>query len=334
MVMTKDKRDAPINIKSGLINDKARQCDANCSYSFQYNTSSCNVTNQGNFLRIPYDTGNGYPVNCDGVDYKLEYIDIYQPSLHRYDGKTAAAELLAYHTSGHGDNLIVSIPIIVGNTNGRQSSEIMNEILQNLPTNTHTTKTISTITNFNLGNLVPKEGFFTYTGKNLLTPYTGIYKYIAYHTKDAITISRDSLTKLTVQNTSITVSITPEADMMPDTLYFYNKRGANKSGGKDEYYLKCNPTGDDGTILYQKAIDGDGTMGAIGIDNSKGLNWKELFNSNGQLQKIVFAFFGVILAFIIFYLLRVILEWLGDKWNNAANVSNGTASSRTTVTPH
>lgn len=334
MAITSDKRDAPINIKSGVINNKARQCDANCSYSFHYNTSSCNIKNQGNFLRIPYDTGNGYPVNCDGVDYKLDHIDIYQPSLHRYDGETAAAELIAYHTSGNGDNLIVAIPIIVGNTNGRQSSEIMNEILQNLPTNTNTLKTITSITNFNLGNLVPKDGFFTYTGKNLLTPYTGIYKYIVYHTKDAITISRDSLTKLTVQNTSITPSTTPQAAMMPNTLYFYNKRGANKSGGKDEYYLKCNPTGDDGTILYQKNIDGDGSMGTIGLNESNGLDWKQLFNSNGQLQKVVFAFFGVVLALIIFYLLRMILEWLGDKWDNAANASNGTASSRTTVNPH
>ena len=202
----------------------------------------------------------------------------------------------------------------------------MNEILQNLPTNTHTTKTISTITNFNLGNLVPKEGFFTYTGKNLLTPYTGIYKYIVYHTKDAITISRDSLTKLTVQNTSITASTTLESSSMPQTLYFYNKRGANKSGGKDEYYLKCNPTGDDGTILYQKAIDGDGSIETIGLDNSEGLNLKELFNSNGQLQKIVFAFFGVFLAIIIFYLIRVILEWLGNTWNDATNESSESAN--------
>jgi carbonic anhydrase len=328
-----DKRDAPINIKSAVINNKSRSCDANCSYSFQYNTSSCNVKNEGNFLRIPYDTGNGYPVNCDGVDYKVDRIDIYQPSLHRYDGQTAAAEILAYHTSSTGDNLIVSIPIIVGNTNGRQSSEIMNEILKNLPTSTSTTKTINTITNFNLGNLVPKEGFFIYTGKNLLTPYTGIYKYIVYHTKDAITISRDALANLTVasKSTSISPSQTLTSETMPDTLYFYNKRGANKSGGKDEYYLKCNPTGDDGTILYQKAIDGDGSIGTIGLDNSKGLNWnwKEMFNSNGQLQKIVFALFGVILAIIIFYLLRVILEWLGDKFNNATNDADGGNSSTT-----
>jgi hypothetical protein len=183
------------------------------------------VKNQGNFLRIPYDTANGYPVSCDGVDYRVDHIDIYQPSLHRYDGETAPAELLAYHTSSHGDNLIISIPIIVGNTNGRQSSEIMNEIFKNLPTSTSTTKTINTITNFNLGNLVPKEGFFIYTGKNLLTPYTGIYKYIVYHVKDGITISRDVLANLNVasKNTSISPSQTIAAVNMPNTLYFYNK---------------------------------------------------------------------------------------------------------------
>ena len=75
-------------------------------------------------------------------------------------------------------------------------------------------------------------------------------------------------------------------------------------------------------------------MGTIGLNESNGLDWKQLFNSNGQLQKVVFALFGVVLALIIFYLLRMILEWLGDKWDNAANASNGTASSRTTVNPH
>ena len=174
----KSNRDAPVNLTSDIMRKEDRLCSSTCNFSYQYNTSTCNVFHKGSYLSIPYDSGSGglYPAKYNGVDYKVEHIHIYQPSLHRYDGALADAELLAYHSSSDGRNLIVSIPINIGNGAGKQSSDIMNTILQNLPSRSRSGgKYISDVNNFNLGNLIPKEGFFTYVGRHLLPQYTGVY---------------------------------------------------------------------------------------------------------------------------------------------------------------
>ena len=36
-------RDAPVNLTSDVMRKEDRQCSSTCSYSFQYNTSTCNV---------------------------------------------------------------------------------------------------------------------------------------------------------------------------------------------------------------------------------------------------------------------------------------------------
>ena len=43
---------APIDISMSKITGK---CDLKCSYSFNYNNSSCLATNRGNYISISYD---------------------------------------------------------------------------------------------------------------------------------------------------------------------------------------------------------------------------------------------------------------------------------------
>lgn len=316
----KSNRDAPVDIKSDVMRQEDRACSSTCNFSYQYNTSTCNVYNNGSYLRIPYDSGSGgiYPARYNGVDYKVEHIHIYQPSLHRYDGALADAELLAYHSSADGRNLIVSIPINIGNGAGKQSSDIMNTIFQNLPNRSSSSgKYISDVNNFNLGNLIPKEGFFTYVGRHLLPQYTGTYNYIVYHKKDAILVFRDSLASLndTNRNTSITKTGPISENMMPKNLYYYNKRGANNAKGDGDIYIKCNPTGEDGTVLYQQSAN-NGEMGGLAdLDLSKfGLNWETLLQHDA-IRAFIGTIFGLLVAAILFYSFRFLFNRFGNKVN-------------------
>jgi carbonic anhydrase len=328
MSQTKSNRDAPVNLTSDVMKKEDRACSSTCNYSYQYNTSTCNVYHKGSYLRIPYDSGSGgiYPAKYNGVDYKIDHIHIFQPSLHRYDGALADAELLAYHSSSDGRNLIVSIPINVGNGSGKQSSDIMNTILQNLPDKSNTAgKYISDVNNFNLGNLIPKEGFFTYVGRHLLPQYTGIYNYIVYHKKDAIMVYRDSLMSLIDSNRSSSITETGPIteNNMPKNLYYYNKNGANNSKGNGDIYIKCNPTGEDGTVLYQQSAN-NGELGSLAeLDLSKvGLNWETILN-NDIFRTLIGTMFGLVLAAVLFYMFRFMFNRIGNKVNASGSVQSG-----------
>jgi carbonic anhydrase len=304
--------DAPVDIVANISSDPARNCTSSCTFSFVYSPSACNVIKRTNNIQLPYDQSTTYPVIYNQTGYKAVRIEIYQPSLHKYDGDTAKAELLAYHVSQNGDNLIVSIPLDVGSS-GKQSSNIMNEILQNLPTSLETPKSIGSITNFNLGDLIPKVGFFTYTGKHLISK-TGTYTYVVYHKKDAITVSRDSIKSLTDTTNRASTAIQPIQAAMSTTktFYSYNKSGANNSGS-DDYYLQCDNAGYDGTILYQGATPGDGEK----FDKTKGIDWKGIMASN-SFKTFIGVLFGVFVAIIIFAVGFGFLNWWGKRKEAAA----------------
>jgi hypothetical protein len=202
----------------------------------------------------------------------------------------------------------------------------MNTILQNLPDKSNTAgKYISDVNNFNLGNLIPKEGFFTYVGRHLLPQYTGIYNYIVYHKKDAIMVYRDSLMSLIDSNRSSSITETGPIteNNMPKNLYYYNKNGANNSKGNGDIYIKCNPTGEDGTVLYQQSAN-NGELGSLAeLDLSKvGLNWETILN-NDIFRTLIGTMFGLVLAAVLFYMFRFMFNRIGNKVNASGAVQSG-----------
>jgi hypothetical protein len=178
------------------------------------------------------------------------------------------------------------------------------------------------VNNFNLGNLIPKEGFFTYVGRHLLPQYTGVYNYIVYHKKDAILVFRDSLASLNDVNrdTSITKTGPISENNMPKNMYYYNKRGANNAKGNGDIYIKCNPTGEDGTVLYQQSAN-NGELGSLAeLDLNKfGLNWETILQ-NDIFRTLIGTMFGLMIAAILFYMFRFIFNRIGNKVNSAGVV--------------
>lgn len=317
---------APINIDSSIISVTDKNCASTCAYSFNYNTSACNVYNKRTHLEIPYDAPSGtYPAKYNGVNYKVDRIHIIQPSLHKYDGQKADAELLAYHSSSDGKNLIVAIPIVIGSNVGKTSSEIIHAILQNIPNNTDTAgRTVNTITNFNLGNLVPSEPFFMYTGRHLYTPYTGFYNYIVYHKSHGIQVSSALLNNLTQASTTKIDTTTAPVPYPTNQTLFYNKRGANKTAGQGEIYIKCRPTGEDGTVLYQQNSSFFGGTPDTTMPN-KGIDFTDLQN-NETFQKVIQIMIAMAFVLVVFFIGYFVIV----KIMNRNNGTGAGASSTTT----
>jgi len=313
--------EAPINIDSSIVSNDKLNCTSNCDLKFKYNSSSCVITKQDKYYEIKYDRTNQFPVSFNNNEYKPDYIRIYQPSLHTYDGNKAAAEMLIYHTNNNGETLIICIPIEVG-TGGKQSSEITNQILQNLPKSETESTRPSEITNFNLGDLIPKSGFYTYVASDLFSK-KGVVTYVVYHKKNAITVSRDSITS--VKDTKRPSAIKKISVKMAttNTVYLYNKNGANNSG-TDEYYLQCDNTGQDGTILYKGTTPSkDGSVDKKSI-GSKSLDWKALTN-DPSFKKFIVAISAIVFTLLLSGIGYVILK-LWEKRNKASNTGSGSGA--------
>ena len=98
-------------------------------------------------------------------------------------------------------------------------------------------------------------------------------------------------------------------------MYYYNKRGANNAKGDGDIYIKCNPTGEDGTVLYQQSAN-NGELGSLAeLDLSKfGLSWEAVMQ-NDIFRTLIGTMVGLCIAAILFYLFRFIFNRIGNKIN-------------------
>ena len=107
---------------------------------------------------------------------------------------------------------------------------------------------------------------------------------------------------------------------MPKNMYFYNKRGANNATGSGDIYIKCNPTGEDGTVLYQQSAN-NGELGSLAeLDLSKfGLSWEAILE-NDIFRTLIGTLVGLVIAAILFYMFRFIFNRIGNRVSAAGEV--------------
>jgi len=226
---------SPIDISLENISGK---CDLKCSYSFKYPNSSCIATNRGDYLSITYDTFSNPPVKYNAVDYNVQEIRIYCPSLHSFNGKKTDAEFIIIHNSNRGTSpLLVCIPLINDNTES-SSSKILTQILNSaaLNANVDGESTTIDINDFSLNSFVPMKPFYSYTALQPYQPCVGDVNIIVYTPKVAKSyISNDSLSKLNsvIQQNAYTIKTGP--------LLFLNDKGPGANITTDDIYIDCQP---------------------------------------------------------------------------------------------
>jgi carbonic anhydrase len=241
--------DSPINISTTA---NVLSCEIFCEYMHQYKDSACTVTQFPNYLKLSYDATTSAAVTFNKEGYNVREINIYAPSIHTYNGSTADAEMLIIH-DGAGKKLIVSLPLVQSNGTA-SSAKILDEIITKYSSTFDKTKTndsqLVNVSNYNLENFVPSAPYYFYMGGAPFSPCDGQYSFLVFDkTKSPVTINSATLAKLTGMIAPSGIKAVTRSD------YYYNTSGPNvkpgSGGNKDEIYIECNPTGEDGEILYQ-----------------------------------------------------------------------------------
>lgn len=239
--MSCDKSTAPINIPSSKT---VYPCDLKCAYNFSYGNSNCNIKNEQNYIHLSYDRrSDAKAIRYNTMKLYVQEVRLYSPSLHKYQGKQAAAEILIIH-GGDGTNLIVSVPIVLGSKISKGGSLLDGIVEEGLPRISNLGESASLgIDNYNLDYIVPKRPFFSYSGTLPYPPCNGKYNYVVFDINSAINVKANTIRQLRKV-------ISPLSAPVRDTEPFYNKLGPNQGGDKSsDIYIECNPTGDDGEVL-------------------------------------------------------------------------------------
>ena len=241
--------DSPINISTTA---NVLSCEVFCSYMHQYKDSACTATYYPDHIKLSYDATTSAAVTFNNEGYNVREVNIYAPSVHAYNGSSADAEMLIIH-DGAGKKLIVSVPLVQSN-NTAASAKILDDIIGKFSSTVDKTKTndsqLINVQNYNMENFIPSSPYYFYMGGAPFSPCDGQYNYVVFDkTKSPVTIGGDTLKTLTGLIQPSGIKAVSRSD------YYYNSSGPNvkpgSRGNKDEIYIECNPTGEDGEILYQ-----------------------------------------------------------------------------------
>lgn len=309
---------APVNI----VNNPESVCDLKCDYSFNYPNSSLNVTNRGEYLSLKTDAANNPPVTFNANKYDVTEMRIYQPSLHHYSGKKAAAELIIIHSgvSSQG-NLLVCVPIVLGSssTSNPESSNILDLIVSDVAktANSKGKKTTVTIPIFSIDKLVPVKPYFSYTGTLPYSPCNGEYDYVVFSKDNDAFLS---ITALAYTSLKKVISANSYTNRKNSKGVFYNKNGpSNGTSGNGDLYMECLPTGSEGEALVPLVKSSEQLFNTETV--------KQFFINNSWIYKVLA---GILIVFILVkigsYLLKV------KKASVSASASGGAATTSTTST--
>jgi hypothetical protein len=204
------------------------ECDLKCAYNYKYESSNSTLTNNLYFLSLSYDQQKESPVTYNGAKYNVSSVKLYKPSLHKYMGSPADAELIIEHNPVNGGELLcVCIPIRQG-----ASDNILTNIVKSASSSAPAKGDKTNIANISLQSLIPNKQFYNYS--NIKGG-----DYIVFGLLNALSLSDATLATLGA-------IIQPfEMQMKGDNL-FLNRKGPNTSKENidgDGIYIDCQPTG-------------------------------------------------------------------------------------------
>ena len=258
-------------------------CELKCSYSFTYPSSNTTATNNAFYINLTYDKTNSDPVVFNTNKYYVEQIHLYSPSIHLFNGKPVAAELVVEHyPSSGGYPLKVGVPITVTGEQNIGSiilSQIIKTVSQEAPTQGDSTNI--NIDNFTLQTLIPKKPFVSYSEDNGTN-------WIVYTTQFAIGMRKEIL------ETLAKILIRPSDIICPSgPKLFINKKGPVNALGND-IYIDCKPVNSSGEEEVK-----------IEKDSSS--------DSSSFYESEEFKTFIKILALVIVFIIFFVLLYFGFK---------------------
>lgn len=237
---------SPIDITSAQVG----KCELKCEYSYDYKDSNATITNNGDFIQLSYDQSSTPPVIYNATNYQVREVRIYSPSIHRYQGQKAAAEMLIIHSSG-SDKLIVSVPFVVSGSQSK-TTRFMDQVADYLNTFVQSAGQSSSMGNatWNLNDFVPEKIYYSYKGTAPFSPCNDGYEFVVFSTSNMAqaTLSNDALSKIRQR-------IAPARIGVKNTPYYMSQGPAKASldSVSDDIYISCQPTG---TSEEQEVVGG------------------------------------------------------------------------------
>jgi carbonic anhydrase len=228
----------PINVSPSL---QKMTCYEKCFLNVNYGISTCTATNAGDHLSLSYDRDTATTVQYNQVNYQVQEVRIYAPSLNKYNGQSYPAEVFIHHISTTGSNLLMCIPVKAGGASA--AAKLFHGIIPYAPSDTNTATTIN-VSDYTLNHFIPRGPYYTATGTTPYDAQVGGYQLIFFDDSHAISIGDDDLAILAKIVTPAPVASvsTPTASQVA-----YNKKGHAGSGSAEEdIYIDCQPVQTEG----------------------------------------------------------------------------------------
>ena len=293
---------APLNIVRNRQTEKL--CKLKCSYQFKYAPTNLQITNGGGYLLLQPDEVAVPPVIYNDQNYNISFgAGIVQPSLHKFNGEHAEAELIVGHMNASGTNqLYVCVPIKSSSTTTDSSAAFFDLIIAEIKKTAPSVGAKTTFTNStcSLNKFIPMAPYFSYKGTNMFRSNCpdnaggAEIDYIVFHEDNAITMGLSAMKSLKslIPNTQPFGTAVEESEN-PGGV-FYNPSGPI-SPNQGDIYIDCQPTGDDGEVLVPTRQE------TTGLLNNSIL--RELMSS--QLVEIII---GAILILVLWKLMLKIVR--------------------------
>ena len=299
--MTCNQANAPIDINL----NSSGTCDLKCEYRFNYQNSSIVAQNNGDYLLIKYENTSVPPVLYNGEAYSIGEVRIYSPSLHKYNGSQADAEILISHSSG-SQNLIVSIPLKVSAIKSKSSKffDLLSENIANLANKPGQQAMINN-TLMNLNDFVPEKKYYSYSGTLPYLPCNGTNDYVVFNVSDDAysTISSSALKKF--RSVISVSSITTKSNQFFASTKVA-RMGTGASDDDNDIYIECNPTGE----LGQTLVDENATPERRNYYNDilNGLKGSK-FLDNSVVQVLL----GILIMIGVYKASKIIIKKIGKQ---------------------
>jgi carbonic anhydrase len=268
-----------VNITSNNVGS----CQLKCDYAFTYGDSNASITNNATYISLSYDQLPQPPVIYNADKYQVREVRIYSPSIHRYEGQQAPAEMLIMHSSG-SRKLIVSIPLVESSSRTK-SSRFLDQVadyMRNFTQSSGQTASMGNAT-WNLNDFVPEKRYFSYSGTAPFPPCNNGYEYVVFSTNDnaQASISSNALAAIRsgISNSGIQVQ--------NNTLYYStNTAKATLDSVSDDIYISCQPVGEsDEQTVVVNGSQGEATF----ISDLKEYMQKDKLLKNPYFQSVVAA---------------------------------------------
>jgi hypothetical protein len=132
-------------------------------YTYEYDNSTlCKVTKKGTYLKLECTTSSSKATIGQTQNMGVEEVRLYCPSVNKWDGEKADAELIIRH-SGQGKNVYVCIPIVktAGSQkgNGVDFFEALDSAVKVLDEGTQM-QTVNIGAQWSLNKLIPKSPYY------------------------------------------------------------------------------------------------------------------------------------------------------------------------------